>query len=117
MNRKRKGDNGETMAAEYLMERGYSVLARNYRSRRGEIDLVVADGNRIVFVEVKNWDRNGVPELEQAINRTKQQRILATARLFMASHPELAASGVRFDVMLISCGMKEITHLEDAFGD
>ena len=117
MNRKRKGDNGEARAAQYLMKQGYSILTRNFRSRRGEIDLVVSDGNKIVFVEVKNWDRNGIPELEQAINRTKQKRILAAARLYMALHPDLAAEGVRFDVMLISNGMKEITHLEDAFGD
>ena len=55
MNRWRRGRDGEQRAEQYLSDRGYTVLARNFRSRIGEIDIIAEKDDRIVFVEVKNW--------------------------------------------------------------
>ena len=107
---------GETAAAEYLQGKGYSVIARNFRGRRGEIDLVVRDGESVVFVEVKTWDRNNTADLEYSINSLKKRRIIRTSRLFLSTHPDLLTSRIRFDVVLVTHRSEEITHIENAFG-
>ena len=54
------GDKGEKIAAEYISDRGYEVLDRNYHTRYGEIDLVARDGDDLIFVEVKATDKQGI---------------------------------------------------------
>jgi putative endonuclease len=90
-------------------------LERNFRSGRGEIDLIAEKEDRIVFVEVKNWAYLDRGDLEYAIDRRKQERIVATSRLFLHSHPELQRRHVGFDVILVSPNTPEVTHYEDAF--
>jgi len=109
----RKGADGERKAAEYLQAGGYEVLARNYRTRRGEIDLVVRRGGRVAFVEVKNWTALGLERLGQAIGAQKRRRIVAAARHFLHEHPPAPGSTFAFDVVLLKG--REITHIEDAF--
>ena len=117
MNRWRKGREGERQAERYLSDRGYTVLARNFRTRRGEIDLIAEKNDRIVFVEVKNWEYLDREDLEYAIDRRKQQRILATSRYFLHSHPEFQQRRFGFDVILVSSKSSEDRSLRERFCD
>ena len=71
MNTRAKGLAGERRAEAFLVQRGYQVLARNFRTRRGEVDLIVANPARLAFVEVKTWDALGQDSLGQAIGARK----------------------------------------------
>ena len=115
MNTWQKGREGEKRAERFLCERGYKVVARNFRSARGEIDIVVEKGDRIVFVEVKNWDFLDTADLEYSIDRHKQQRISETSRYFIHSHPEYGQRRILFDVILVSRKNPRIIHYENAF--
>jgi putative endonuclease len=108
-----KGRDGEGKAAEYLQTKGYEVLARNFRTRRGEIDLIVRKAGRVAFVEVKSWDALGRDSLGEAIDRRKRRRITETARHFLHEHPPAPGSRFAFDVILLSG--RDIVHIEDAF--
>ena len=112
----RKGPAGEEVACGHLEARGYTILARNFRCRRGEVDIVVRSGDIVVFVEVKTWDYHGIDSLEWAVGKEKQRRILAVSRRYLSLHPELSGLKLRFDVILVHGGLKEVEHLEDAFG-
>ena len=115
MNRWPAGRAGERRAEQHLRNRGYRVLARNFRSGRGEVDLIAEKDDRVVFVEVKNWKYLGRGDLEYAIDRRKQERIVATSRVFLHAHPELRGRHIGFDVILVSPSTPEVIHYEDAF--
>jgi putative endonuclease len=109
------GPIGETIAAVYLSRRGYRVLDRNVRTRRGEIDLVALRGDELVFVEVKSWRRVPLEGLEHAVNRRKQHRIISVARAYAARNPQRCRGlRQRFDVILIRDGVV-VHHVEGAF--
>jgi len=104
------------VAAEYLAGRGYGIVARNVRSRWGEVDIVASRGEELAFVEVKNWSVLGKESLEHSIGAVKQRRIRRTAELFMARKPEYRGWRVRFDVILIREGAEGcVDHVEGAF--
>ena len=94
------GAAGEILAARYLIEKGYRLLATNYRSRFGEVDIIAENEARILFVEVKSRKispgqfRYGRPSA--AVTWDKQKRIIAAARAYLTAHPTEKA--IRFDV-------------------
>ncbi len=108
---------GETLALRYLVREGYVPLARNYRTPRGEIDLIVRRGATLVFVEVKLRRGMGFGEPLEAITPRKQSRIRAAAEQFLAGLPEGSFEEVRFDAIGVTFegGRPRVTHLEDAF--
>ena len=108
-----KGLRGEEVAARYFEERGYQVLARRFRSRRGEVDVIVRKDDELVFIEVKHWDAYGADSLEYAIDARKQWRIRQASEYFIQQHPHLADMHMRFDVLLVQPG--GIDHFENAF--
>lgn len=103
---------GEDRAAEWYRRRGYTIVARNWRCREGELDLVVARADVVVFSEVKTRrsDRFGVPA--EAVTPLKQRRVRGLARQFLREHPQRGRR-VRFDVVGILGD--EIYVLEAAF--
>jgi putative endonuclease len=107
------GRDGETEAAAYLEKAGMRIIARNVRSRSGEIDLAALDGETIVFIEVKNWSAYNFEDLQYGIDGKKQRRIIETAKYFLSVHREYNCMAVRFDVIFIS--PERITHLKSAF--
>ncbi|MDR3138301.1 MAG: YraN family protein [Treponema sp.] len=113
MNSSGIGREGENRAREILEKAGMRIIARNVRSRQGEIDLVALEGEVIVFVEVKTWSAYGFDGLEYGIDRKKQRRIIETAKYFLSVHREYNGMTVRFDVVFI--GPEAITHLVSAF--
>jgi len=108
------GLDGESLAAKALQERGFCIIARNLRSRWGEIDLIAIDGEVLVFIEVKNWSAYGIENLALAVNKRKQNRIIETAKYFIDTHREYCYKPVRFDIVYIRPG-EPIVHLVSAF--
>jgi putative endonuclease len=106
------GQFGEVLVAQWLAQQGWTVIARGWRSRWGELDIVAlrsGDCNCLAFVEVKtrspgNWDEGGL----SAITRAKQIKLWKTAQLFLAQHPDLAEVPCRFDVALVSVGRSQL---------
>ncbi|MGH9128446.1 MAG: YraN family protein [Acidimicrobiales bacterium] len=111
--RRTLGAQGEAIAADWYQARGYEVLARNWRRREGEIDLVLRQGSAYVFAEVKTrtTDAFGVPA--ESVNRDKQARLRRLAARWLREDSPGPASEIRFDVVSILGGRIEV--LEGAF--
>ncbi len=111
------GQRGEDLAANYLTQRGFVIMERNYRCRWGEIDIICRQGGYLIFVEVrsKTTDRYGTPE--ESINRAKISRIRKTAMEYLTSHPERKPVKMRFDLIAITFKNKQesINHIKGAF--
>jgi len=105
------GKAGEDLACRELGRLGYAILARRYRTRYGEIDIVARDGRTIVFVEVKarTGSRFGAPA--EAVTLDKQARIAAMARDFL-SRRDLVDVPCRFDVVAITFGAEGALKVE-----
>ncbi len=108
----RRGRWAETLAAWRLRLTGYRIVARNYRTPMGEIDLIARRGRQLVFVEVKS--RPDETAAAEAIAPRQRQRIERAASAFLASHPDFALFDLRSDVMLIAAGIVP-RHLRDAW--
>jgi putative endonuclease len=98
------GKSGEDLACQELARQGYAILARRYRTRYGEIDIVARDGPTIVFIEVKarTSDRYGDPA--ESVTLHKQARITAMAGDFIGRRG-LAGAPCRFDVVTVRFGL------------
>lgn len=110
---------GEALAADYLRKKHYRVVASGYRSRFGEIDLIVENRQYLVFVEVKLRKNANFAAAREYVDSRKQDRIRTTASIYLSGNPtELQP---RFDVIEIyapegtQTRHPEIQHLEDAF--
>lgn len=110
------GRQGEDLAAEYLKNRGYKVIARNFRTRFGEIDLICRHRRVLVFVEVKTRSSTYFGPPGAAVDRRKQQKLSRTALAFL-QEKRWADQSARFDVLEVTFdrGRPLINHLEDAF--
>ena len=94
------GRRAEMLAAWYLRLKGYRILAQRVRTPVGEIDLVARRGRTTAFVEVKA--RSGRTPLETALGQVNTARLARAAALYVARHPDLAATDLRFDVILLA---------------
>lgn len=117
MNKKELGKLGEDIAAEYLINKDYHVIERNWRYGHGEIDIIARKKNCLVFVEVKTRINLefGAPELAVTKNKQAQVRKIAEAYLY---DKKITDFDCRIDVVaiMISRGKKtEINHIENAF--
>lgn len=101
-NRTQVGRAGERRAASYLKKKGYEILERNFRSVRGEVDIIAVDRNTLVFCEVKTWRTISVEELEHAITPEKTRRIFDASLRYLEQHAEYAGFRLRYDVIHIS---------------
>ena len=116
LSNRRSGAWGEELALHYLTRRGFALIERNYRTRYGELDLILRDGNTLVFAEVKL--RRGVAfgDPLEAVTPRKQAAIRALAEQYL-SEREPHFDALRFDVVgiLIGQGQPRIAHIKDAF--
>ncbi len=110
---------GEALAAEYLRKKRYTLVAANYRSRFGEIDLIVKDRKYLVFVEVKTRKTAAFAQAREFVDWRKQDRLRMTASMYLSENP--TGLQPRFDVVEIYAPQGETTekpiieHLLDAF--
>jgi len=111
------GDAGEAFAAAHLESHGFTIIARNFRTRLGEIDLIARDACYLLFVEVKARKTGSMVSGEEAVDFHKQRRLRAAAEYWLAGHPSELQP--RFDVMCVEpgpCGHYKLTNwIEDAF--
>ena len=97
MNKRSVGSIYEQLAAEQLINMGYSVLACNYRNRFGEIDIIAKDGDTICFCEVKYRRDNGCGRALEAVGYSKQKKIISVARYYLMTHGLNEWTPCRFD--------------------
>jgi putative endonuclease len=101
MSRTGLGRAGEAQAARFLEAQGYVLLARNWRVREGELDIVAREGDTLAFVEVKSLRTRAYGAGEERIDARKQQRLAMLAERFLAAHPNLSFRQCRFDVVVV----------------
>ena len=89
----------EQRACVELEQAGLELLARNFTTRHGELDLVMREGNTIVFVEVRQRIRSGFGDAITSITAAKQAKLVHTAQLWLSANPKYAQSPCRFDVV------------------
>lgn len=110
------GIKGEEISAQYLIEKGYNILEKNYRSKYGEIDLITLYDKQIVFIEVKTRTnlRYGMPS--EAVNNKKKKCIIKTAKEYIYIN-KYENIDMRFDVVEIylSENKYKVNHLKNAF--
>ncbi len=99
--RKNLGDSGERVAALLLQQRGYRILARNYRTRRGEMDIIAEDAQGLAFVEVRTRRGRAFGSPEESLTLRKRRRLIAVAQEFVATHPRYADCAWRIDLVAI----------------
>ncbi|KFB08387.1 YraN family protein [Nitratireductor basaltis] len=95
----KRGHRGELLASVALMLKGYRILARRYKTKLGEIDLIARRGDLVAIVEVKA--RGSLAEAMDAVNHTAQRRIDAAADLWLARQPDRQKLSIRYDLVAI----------------
>jgi len=110
------GKTGEDLACRELERRGYAIVARRYRRRGGELDIIAKDGPTLVFVEVKAREGSACGAPAEAVTPYKQRRIARVALDYLARHRLLDAP-CRFDVVSIQVdrGRETIEVFQNAF--
>ena len=113
---KAKGDEGETLAVKFLEDQGFTILQRNYRFDRGEIDIVAEKQDELIFVEVKSRHSRLFGTPEEAVTAKKEAYLKRTAEGYLFEH-HFEGRVCRFDVIAIEWdGNKpEIRHIKQAF--
>lgn len=105
------GSDGEGVAAEYLLKKGYQVVERNYKYRHLEVDLIVRKENWLVFVEVKTRSKSDFGFPEEFVDSKKKSNVLRLANHYIYNINW--KGNVRFDIISVLQGT--VTHFEDAF--
>jgi putative endonuclease len=108
----RRGHRGEWLAALALTLKGYRILARRYRTRLGEIDLIARRGDLVLIVEVKA--RQTLREAMEAICRESEHRIEGAADLWLSRQQDFGRLSVRFDMVAVLPGRWPV-HVENVF--
>lgn len=114
------GAQAEQLAAKYLCEQQLNVVKCNYRCRRGEIDLIMREGNTLVFVEVRYRQSNRHGSPEETVDWRKQKKLLMAAEFFLQKHRQYQSSACRFDVIAAyinhNTGKLAFNWVKNAFG-
>ena len=111
--RKKAGNDAEQQACKYLQSQGLTLIEKNFSTKAGEVDLIMNDGETIVFIEVryrKNADFGGAAA---SVTTKKQQRIIKAALAYQQKHKP--QSSMRFDVVAIEGDNREINWIRSAF--
>lgn len=112
------GRYGEELAAQHLTAAGMQVLARNWRCREGELDIVALDGDAVVFVEVKTRSSTAFGDPAEAVGPAKSRRIRGLACRWLIDHRPGSVHELRFDVVSVvrrRGAAPEVVHLRGAF--
>ena len=110
------GIKGEQIAAEYLLNKGYIIIERNWRAGKKEIDIIALKNDVLVILEIKTRSSTNILFPEESVNRKKQGNLKAAGAEYMNSHREYI--NLRYDIISIVLdgdSVKEIIHFEEAF--
>ncbi len=114
MNKRAKGTEQETVAAQYLSKQGYVILETNYRCRFGELDIVARKDHVLVIAEVKFRSNATCGDPAEAVDVRKQRKICKVTLDYLMRHPQYQEKPCRFDVISVY-GDGQIRHIENAF--
>lgn len=104
------GKLGEDSVSSYLIERGYTIIARNYRIKGGEIDIIAENGDYIAFVEVKSRKPDSMVTGFEAVNKRKRGLIIRTAADYCCKHPNMLQP--RFDVAQVIIAEEKVLSID-----
>ncbi|PRY18598.1 putative endonuclease [Kineococcus rhizosphaerae] len=110
------GRYGERVAARRLTEAGMTVVERNWRSRRGEIDILARDGDVLVVCEVKTRRSTRAGTAAEAVTPDKLRRLQDLTEEWLAAHPDVRYAGVRFDVVAVTPAERGPAHVDHLRG-
>ena len=113
------GTKGEKTAAEYLEKHGYTIICKNYRAGKSELDIISKIDSTLIITEVKSYYTNPLGVAEYRVDKHKQKQIINGAYAFLDEFPEYQGMDVRFDVIIVDFSNypAQITHHEGAFFD
>lgn len=115
MQSKTSGQIAEQLACDYLKQQGLKLITRNYHCRRGEIDLIMRDGNTLVFIEVRYRRSQRFGGAIESVTRDKMTKIITTAEHYIQQSAQ-SFDQYRFDVMAVnSLDKPDLVWLQDAF--
>ncbi len=112
-----RGRQLEEVARKYLEGKGLTLVSRNYSCKLGEIDLVMHDGETLVFVEVRGRSNPRFGSPAETVTGAKQARLIRTAQVFLLAHPKFTEWPCRFDVLALATAGREprARWIQDAF--
>ena len=116
-----RGKAGEALAAAFLEQNGYQIIARNFYCRGGELDIVAVKDTVLVFAEVRTRQKGGMVSPAESVTAAKRKKIVAAAYAFLEQNPRLEQTlQPRFDFISVEAVGKDtanwqIDHLCDAF--
>lgn len=115
--RKQTGRQGEDIAVSFLTGKGYGLIERNWRCPGGELDIIAADGDTLVFVEVRARSGLRFGPAEESITPAKQIRLIELAQTYL-QEKAMPSQRWRIDVVAIQLGrgLPQINHIENAVG-
>lgn len=115
--KKALGISAEKITEVFLTDKGYEVLAKNFKTKFGEIDLIARKGDHLVFVEVKSTSKETPYNPEEKVNLHKKRRILWSAKIFCLKNSQILSriKSISFDVVVVNLKDGEIKHYESAF--
>ncbi len=115
IDKNKRGNAGEQLAADFLAQKGFEIVERNYRHKKSEIDLIVRKANWLIFVEVKTRSSIAFGHPEEFVDYKKVKKILEGAEHYIYKIDW--QGNVRYDIVsiLLKKDKPEIVHLEDAF--
>ena len=120
---KEKGFLGEERVVNFLVNKKYQILFRNWRTKFGEIDIIALDktnlnGDTLVFLEVKTLPSGNAETLEKELSVTKQKKIVKTSKCFLLEYRQYKYDYIRYDVVVVDMpGQEPIWHIENAFSE
>lgn len=116
-NRKSIGSEGERIALSFIQKRGFKILATNYRSPVGEVDIIASKKDTISFIEVKTRQSSRFGHPEEAVQRKKMKKIIRTAQHYLVTHKLYDKVNVRFDILslIINDTSFDVEFFENAF--
>lgn len=112
--RKRSGNKAEDAALAAARERGLKLVERNYLTRRGELDLLLTDGDSLIVAEVRYRARSDFGSAAESVTLSKQRRIIAATKGFLLAQPQWNNAPVRFDVIALDA-QGNLDWIENAF--
>lgn len=113
------GESAERQACQFLEREHYRLLKKNFRCKFGEIDLIMQNGQNLVFVEVRYRKHDNFGSGAESVTQSKQNKLINTAKYYLQKNPNAAQYACRFDVISMSpsesSNNSEIDWIKDAF--
>lgn len=98
------GSQAEDRALQHLQQHGLRLLARNWRCKLGELDLIMQDGDTVAVVEVRSRARADYGAAAETVDRRKRRKLVRATQLWLARQPRFAEQPLRFDVVTLDAG-------------